>query len=266
MTDTNDTNDTGEVGNTSITSRVIRSRHWVLTVNNPLAENYDTLTQLFDKYVFQREKGENGTEHLQCYGFFKNPRTFKSIKKKLPNAHIEKCNNPKASIAYCQKIETRIGEPYIKGFARPLKLIGDLFCWQKKIIEIIEGEPDDRTINWVIDEEGNKGKTALAKYVCSKYNALYLTGKASDAKYLISKYFESDEERKNKLTCIFDYTRSIENYVSYQGIEEIKNGIFMNTKYECEMVMFNSPHVFVFANFEPEYEKLSKDRWNIIRL
>ena len=54
--------------------------------------------------------------------------------------------------------------------------------------------------------------------------------------------------------------------VSYNGLEAVKDGIFFSSKYESGMCMFNSPHVIVFSNEEPEYENLTKDRWNVIDL
>ena len=63
-----------------------------------------------------------------------------------------------------------------------------------------------------------------------------------------------------------DFTRDVEEYVSYQAIEAIKNGIFYNTKYESKMITYNSPHVIIFANFFPDITKLSSDRWVIREL
>ena len=57
-----------------------------------------------------------------------------------------------------------------------------------------------------------------------------------------------------------EFTRSQEQFVSYQAIEEVKNGILFNNKYEAKMVVFNNPHVVVFSNFEPDYKALSSDR------
>ena len=37
-----------------------------------------------------------------------------------------------------------------------------------------------------------------------------------------------------------DFTRDVEEYVSYQAIEAIKNGIFYNTKYESKMITYNT--------------------------
>jgi hypothetical protein len=37
----------------------------------------------------------------------------------------------------------------------------------------------------------------------------------------------------------------------YETLELIKDGLFASSKYESDMHISNSPHVFVFANFEP---------------
>ena len=58
----------------------------------------------------------------------------------------------------------------------------------------------------------------------------------------------------------------MEDYVSYGSIEKIKNGYFMCSKYESKPIVRNSPHVFIFANFEPELDALSLDRWHIVNL
>jgi hypothetical protein len=40
-----------------------------------------------------------------------------------------------------------------------------------------------------------------------------------------------------------------------------------NTKYETGVKVFNSPHIFVFANFPPDKpDELSNDRWIIKEL
>jgi hypothetical protein len=83
--------------------------------------NCDKLTEEHFKnfpskyYIYQIEKGEKGTEHLQGILHFENPISFKSIKKNFPTAHIEKCMNINNSIKYCSKEESRIRGPYENG-------------------------------------------------------------------------------------------------------------------------------------------------------
>lgn len=256
--------DTTTGGNTKLTGR---SRKWVFTLNNPTQNDIDTINTIFskEKYVYQKERGEQGTEHLQGYIELTNARTFASMKKSLPTAHIEICKNSKASILYCQKEETRIEGPWgplvIKTIKDPLKGI-NLKDWQKEIIDLIKTEPDDRSIYWYWDEEGGKGKTSLAKSLCinNPDEILYTGGKANDIKYAVKSFIDSGKTLK---VCIFDFTRSVENFISYEAIEAIKNGIFFNNKYESGMCIFNPPHIIIFSNFEPDTEKLSSDRWNL---
>lgn len=267
MCDKSATSATKGGGNTYTPPKNPQARAWCYTINNPDKNIYKILCDTFscsEKYVFQLEAGDNKTKHIQGYVKYKSATRFSTMKKRLPGAHLEAAKgSPKQNYEYCTKEETRLQEPMSKGYPRKLKIINSLYEWQQKIVDQIEQPADDRTINWLWDKEGNIGKTSLAKYICKKYNALYLTGKASDMKYAIIQHFEKDECNKDDLIIIMDFSRSVENYISYQGIEEIKNGIFFSAKYESNMVMFNSPHVICFANFEPDIFKLSKDRWEI---
>lgn len=269
---TTSVSDTAEHRGDGNTKTSPRSRHWCFTLFSEDEKFIDTALEMFDKCIFQLEEGEESKKkHYQGYGAFKNARTLFQVKKKFTKSgynsvHLEVCRSIKHSKEYCSKYPTRLKGPWTKGFARPLKLISELRDWQQEIIDIIKKPADDRTIHWIWDIEGNKGKTALAKYIVANYNALYFSGKASDMKYLIASYFEESESNKDDLICLFDYTRSMENFISYQGIEEIKNGIFCSTKYECKMIQFNAPHIIIFANFEPETHKLSADRWSIKKI
>ncbi len=52
----------------------------------------------------------------------------------------------------------------------------------------------------------------------------------------------------------------------YSGLPQSKNGVLFSPKYESGQKIFKPPHVFVFANYEPDQTKLSADRWNIVQL
>jgi hypothetical protein len=71
-------------------------------------------------------------------------------------------------------------------------------------------------------------------------------------------------------TCnvvFFDIPRNHGGKISYSSLESIKNGMVCNTKYETGVKVFNSPHIFCFANFPPDDEScLSQDRWKITQL
>jgi len=91
-----------------------RSRGFVFTLNNPTDEDGASLEKVECRYlVIGREVGESGTPHYQGYILFKNARSFESVKKLLPRAHIEvQKGSYQQAIDYCSKEDTRIDGPY----------------------------------------------------------------------------------------------------------------------------------------------------------
>lgn len=246
------------LGNTSSTPPNIRSRRWILTINNYTKTDIDLiLTQ--DYYAFQEEKCE--TPHLQVYIEYKNARTFTSIKKKFPRAHIEKAKNRDRSIKYCLKLDSRVGRQWcnIPGYliADDIFLQYKPYKWQLEILDIIKKKPDLRKIYWYWDKEGGIGKSLFAKHLVLKYNAMVIGGLKRDILYGVTSWLDENELK----IVVLDIARTEMNNISYSSIERLKNGMFFNGKYESKMVTFNSPHIIIFSNYEPRYNELSRDRW-----
>lgn len=241
-----------------------RSCNFIGTWNNYPADWKRIIESNCLVYVAQLEKGKNAEkEHIQFAIKFKEARHFKAVCKLFPGAHIEPAKNWAACKNYCKKDDTAQGERIDNTNKPPCKdPLADkkLREIQEDILDIVNSEPDDRTVHWFYDPVGGAGKTTLAKHLClHNKDCLYLTGKASDMKYGIFQWLQ-----KNKLkTVLIDLTRSVESFVSYQGIEEVKNGIFYNTKYESTMCLFDNPHVIILANFLPDKSALTEDRWHI---
>ncbi len=269
--------DISAVGNTNSTADPSitvdkRYRMMCFTLNNYTKDDITSLTSYFKGlkdtlFVFQEETGDNGTPHLQ--GCFKSKHQIKfSVLKGInEKIHWEKCRSWNHSVDYCSKNDTRTGQIFtnmsIKATIEdPLSGV-TLHKWQANTINLMDKKPDRRSIHWFYDKIGCKGKTSLAIHLCLKYpnQVLYVTGKASDVKYGVSQFIANKDN--NLKMVIFDFARSQEQFVSYQAIEEVKNGIFFNNKYESGMVVFNPPHVIVFSNFEPDKSELSMDRWKI---
>lgn len=245
-------------GNTS-TPRVVPSKRWCFTLNNYSKEQIRTLkgclTDLKCLYIIGKEVGEKGTKHLQ--GYLESPMKIRPVEKfKMKEIHWEKCRGTRDdNIKYCSKDGN-----YFSNFMIPKDpLIGKkMYKWQKKVLKIIKGEPDDRIIYWFWEPVGCSGKTALAKHICMNYDAIYISGSAKDIKYAL-------QDRIPRI-CIFDFPRISEDYVSYSALEEVKNGIFFSNKYESKMVIGANPFVICLANFSPDESMLSKDRWRVKRL
>lgn len=242
-------------------TRVSASKFWCFTFNNFKSHNFTceevgSLLSKVGKYHFGEEVGEKGTPHLQGFiQLFKKGRPSELVK--IPEIHWEKTNGSyQQNINYTKKSgKVFTNMDIVKDPMDELEFLP----WQKTIIDIISKEPDSRKIHWFWEEYGGVGKTTFSKHLHLKYNALYVCGKSSDIKYAITSL-----KVKPKIV-ILDITRSTEHQdkVSYQALEEVKNGIFFNTKYESGMCVFNTPHVIVFSNFYPNEEMLSKDRWDI---
>lgn len=249
----------------------IRDRNWMLTINNYTDTDCTAISDLRNcNWIYQPERGEKeGTAHLQVALMFKNARTFSSIKKKFPTAHIEVARNKYACINYCRKQETSIGDPisnfntdeYFKTRGKPRDYFKNKipYGWQREIIRLIKTEPDERKVYWYWEPKGCRGKTALARNICLNYNAIQVGGNARDIKCGITKWLEIND--KEWLDVVIINLTFGNMHISYSAMEQIKDGIFFSGKYESGMVIFNIPHLIVFANCEPEYHMLSEDRW-----
>jgi len=82
-----------------------RFRAFTFTINNYTSEDESSLLTLGHRYlVYGREVGECGTPHLQGYIVFRDGKSFKSVKSKMPRAHIEQAKGDSdANFRYCTK-------------------------------------------------------------------------------------------------------------------------------------------------------------------
>jgi len=258
-----------EEGNTKSSSKVLRKRHrrYCFTVNNYTSKMMAQIIKDLSssQYIIGEEVGEAGTPHLQGYVEFKNPIDFDKFKIIVPTGHIEKAKgNKKQNFIYCSKDEkfhTNITDVIIpKKIRDPMD--GKIpHPWQKEILNIIKEEPNDRIIYWYWETVGGVGKSALCKHIVMKHNCLILNGKQSDMFNAILSWKESTGDFPEII--IIDIPRSTIDYVSWGGIEKIKDGLFYSGKYEGGMVVMNPPHIICMANSSPDESKLSADRWII---
>lgn len=95
-----------------------RSKYWCFTVNNP--EDYELGPRQWPevKYcIWQKERGENGTPHIQGYVVFVGTKRLEWVKRHCSaRAHWEFRRGTHAQAkAYCEKEETRIEGPHSIG-------------------------------------------------------------------------------------------------------------------------------------------------------
>lgn len=267
----NGSDGSSDSGNTKLNpKRGASSKKWCFTWFFEMG-SLGSIKNMFDeddKFIVGEEKcPTTGRKHFQGYVNFKvKCRPIEKMASKMPGAHWEKARGSEdENITYCSKDKNYIIQKLIipRKLIDPLKGL-TLHKWQTDIITMISKPCEDtRKIYWYWSKEGGLGKTALAKHICMHYNAIYVAGKANDVKSAIATWLK---EKKELDIAIFAFPRTVEDFVSYDSLESVKDGIFFNGKYESSMCNFNSPHVIVFANFEPDKSKLSADRWIIKEL
>jgi len=244
---------------------------WFFTLNNWTDEEYTQMSQWLQgyckKWVVGKEIGPNsGRPHLQGTFALNTKRRLTEVKKIIgPRYHLEACIDPAASLIYCAKDGDYISHG-VMGWeltgtrvqhSVAAEIITDLRPWQKSILEILQSQPDCRTIHWIYEKIGGVGKTEFSKYCIYHLNTLYI----QKAKY--SDIMNAAFNTRNLNSFIIDTPRSSKNYVSYDALESVKSGIITNHKYEYGQNLIPWPHVLVFANYPPALEKLSKDRWKV---
>jgi len=232
----------GGEGNTKL--RPKQYRRYSFTLNNYTDLDIENIMNVVNKkgysYIIGKEIGElEQVPHLQ--GYIESVKKFRFTELKLTNRiHYEAARGDRASnIKYCSKD----GNYVYSDNCKPLECISTLRPWQQKIVDIYNTPPNGRTLNWVYDEKGNNGKSALCKYLNIKFNVLTIQGgKLGDIMNMV--YNLKDIP---KMICI-DIPRNGKNKVSYSAIECLLNGMITNVKYETGTRLFNPPHVVVFSN------------------
>lgn len=257
--------------------QVAPAKRWCFTLNGWTQLDADSLEdELHDAIpvlCFQSEVSKKGTKHLQGYlEFSKKSRPMGIVNNILETApHWELAKGDRMqNLAYCTKDDTFDGDRrYQRGFPRMLELLTreDMRPNQLAIADdykVAENAKFGRDIHWYWEADGGWGKSILCKYMVDVMGAILLGGANKDALYGIADLVNK------KGSCppivIFDIPRVNKGGISYQTLEYVKNGCFFNSKYESGMVRFNSPHIIVFSNQEPEYDKLSSDRWCVKEL
>lgn len=127
--------------------------------------------------------------------------------------------------------------------------------WQ---VELEEMERDDRTIEIVVDEKGNSGKTAWAMYMDYTHKAVYIPPlkRGLDLVACVLGKRTSD-------WYILDTPRAFEFTDDWAcSLEQLKNGYVFDTRYSFrDKYLPVRPRVTVLCNDLPDYDKyFSKDR------
>lgn len=133
--------------------------------------------------------------------------------------------------------------------------------WQLEMNEVLFMDPDDRTIIFVVDEEGGKGKTWFQRWYVSRFPErcqVLSCGKRDDVAHAVD---------STKDTFLFNIPRGNMEFLNYGLLEMIKDRLVFSPKYESRMkVIEANPHVVVFSNEAPDMTKMTADRYHVINI
>lgn len=90
-------------------------------------------------FCVQKEQVNGNDPHLQGVCYFKNARSFASVRRLIPGAHIEICRGTiEENIAYCSKEETRIEGPrfFLKKSDYPMAYEPEAPRWRRTSVAL----------------------------------------------------------------------------------------------------------------------------------
>lgn len=209
-----------------------------------------------DRYAYGREIGESGYEHYQIRYVLKNPSVWDAQKKKWSTVggHVTPTSEMGHNFNYVEKEGNfyRSWEGVIGKFATI-----QLRPWQGMAVASLK-EQNDRQVTVIIDEEGNHGKSWLGKYIEATHMGDYMP-MMSDHKEWVA--YAMAFPRKCYVIDVPRAESIQQKKAMWTAIEQLKNGCLYDGRYSPRKMWIDPPKLLIFANEEPPFDTLSRDRW-----
>ena len=228
-----------------------KTAHWEVTKSVAASQKYvqkeNTHVEGPFEYGEQQHQGER-TDVRKLVEGIRAGRTYQAMAKENPSYYDERY----AKIAKRCKdhLDAEVAEEALAvKFQQPLRQ------WQIEAVNLLMIQPD-RQVLWIVDHEGNSGKTFLSQYLeyVLKYQVLS-GGKHADIAYALD---------CGAAGYAFDFCREEgEDRTPYKILEKIKDRLVPSMKYESVMKRLVNNRLICFANFGPEKMKMSLDRWKV---
>lgn len=246
-------------------------KHMQGWVSFPSNQRLNALKELCNTCHWEVMKGteEQSQKYCEKEGFYfpwgRDPSGVKQGQRRDIEEAVEAFENegkkkacvdyPAAMAKYHKGIEYVVANRKDEYKPEPLH---ELREWQGKLAHTLFSKPNDRTIYWVRDTLGGKGKSAMVRHLICTRGAVQLEGKVADMAFMYN---------SEPIVC-FDVTRAqaeVSDHL-YSFAEKLKNGSVISTKYETKAKHFAPPHVVFFANKDCPAGVFSADRIELIDL
>lgn len=173
--------------------------------------------------------------------------------------------NPSMGLRYVHGIERLIEAKRYAEANKPDFTLYPMWPWQKYMLyKINEKKVDEREIVWFYDPHGGQGKTWMCKYLYDRFKCQYFQNAAT--KDIMEVLDDRPRTDGRAPIIIFDFAKAVMGQINYGVMEILKNGIGLAPKYRGRMKRWATPHVFVFANFHPDWSKFTAGRIRFLEL
>lgn len=139
--------------------------------------------------------------------------------------------------------------------------LGEPRDWQSSLAQRLEAPPDDRVIEFVLDPEGNKGKSWFQRWFMTNNKdktQILGMGKRDDIAHMVD---------ITKTIFLFNVPRDGMEFLQYTILEQLKDRMVSSPKYNSQMkIMRDKVHVVVFCNEHPDMNKMTRDRYLITEI
>lgn len=189
-----------------------------------------------------------------------NYRAFVEDLGRMPTVNEIILHNPSLYARY-KKACLEIANAYLP----EISFTGDdspRFGWQTQVAGLINSESHlNRNIYFVVDTEGNAGKSWMCRWALTHHRdkvQILKVGKRDDVAHAV-------DETKSVFLC--DIPRGQMMYLQYSVLEMLKDQIVFSPKYESRSKYLRVvPLVIVFCNEHPDMNAMTSDRYNIINV
>jgi len=189
----------------------------------------------------------------------------------------------KENINYCSKIvdrvvNTRVHTNFKFYDGSDIKFMNEVESrrpFQQSIISMVLNQQEndflpasDRSIIYIDDRLGNMGKSKIVKWFTHKFPNKVASFSANSDAQLRSAAIDAGErslifvDLPRATSQLKEYNDKLGNILA--ALEDIKNGCISSSFYgQYRNILYDSPHMIIFANTAPPNNLLSNDRWKL---